>query len=111
MRSLLNSLCRLNDITKEERRELGLEIVAQALKLTREEAARWLDSFGNPILDATASSLLSIAVGLNPEVIRLTCLSREDADEFMEDEALATSMTRMTLEALIVFSKEHELRH
>jgi hypothetical protein len=111
MQSLLKSLRRLNDFTKETQHELGLEIVFRALKVTRDDAARWVDSFGNPILDPTASSLLSIAVGLNPEVIRQTCLAREEMDEFMDDETLARSMTRMTLEALIVFPRESELRH
>jgi hypothetical protein len=111
MRSLRDCLKDLDGSLEDAAPELGAEIVVLAMKVTRDEAFRWIQSFGNPILDPIASMLFSLIVGLNPEVIRETCLDSHGDDAPIDDVLLATSMTRMILEALIVFPRKADVRH
>jgi hypothetical protein len=48
MRSLRDCLKVLYDSTKDLDPELGVQIIILAVKLTREQALRWIEVFGNP---------------------------------------------------------------
>jgi hypothetical protein len=93
----------LESCPEEAKPELAIEIIALATKITREDALRWVNSFGNPISDPIASSLFSLVLGLNPEVIEQTCLASDSDGDVLEDRGLAVAMTRLILQALIVF--------
>jgi hypothetical protein len=55
--------------------------------------------------------VFTLAVGLNPELIKQSFLASHEHDEPMDDVLLAASMTRMTVEALIVFPGPDGVRH
>jgi hypothetical protein len=111
MRSLKDCLQDLDRSREGAKHELGVEIIVLAMKVTREEAFRWIELFGNPLLDPIASSLFSLTMELNPDVIRETCLDSYGDENPIDEVLLATSMTEMVLQALIVFSKPAETRH
>lgn len=111
MRSLRDCLKALCDSAENLDPELGVQIIVLAVKLTREQALRWIEVFGNPLVDPSASSVFTLAVGLNPEVIKQACLVSHGHDEAMDDLLLAASMTRVTLEALIVCPSPDDVRH
>jgi hypothetical protein len=110
MRSLRDCLQELEDLREEPSHELAIEIVMLSAKLFRDEASRWVESFGNPLADPAASSLLSLTAALNPDVIRQACLDLHGGKSITDAE-LATSMTRMILQALIVFPEQSDPLH
>jgi hypothetical protein len=111
MRSLRDCLKALYDSAEDLDPELGVQIIVLAVKLTRDQAFRWIEVFGNPLVDPSASSVFCLAVGLNPEVIKHACLDSHRHNEPMNDVLLAASMTKMTLEALIAFPASDGVRH
>jgi hypothetical protein len=111
IRSLRDCLQDLNEFPEGAKPELGVEIIVAATKVTWREASHWIELFGNPLLDPIASTLFSLTMELNPDVIRETCLVSQGDDEPIDEVLLATSMTRLILEALIVFPRLADVRH
>jgi len=110
MRSLRDCLQELEDLREGPNQDLAVEIVMLSARLSRDEASRWIEAFGNPLADSAASSLLGLTAELNPEVIRQACIDMQGGKP-INDTQLAIAMTGMVLQALIVFPEEPDTLH
>lgn len=107
MLAFTDVLLRLENNAGRKNIELSTNIVAYCLQCSASQASNWLECFGDPLEEWKSSFALAIAAGLNPEVVRATCVSQLETSP---DESLgvASDMTRLILQALVVFRDETE---
>ena len=90
---------------------LGLDIVADLLKLDREDARQWVMLHGDPTEAPAAVVLLAHQSNVNADTILATCFDMQRKRETFSIALLAHNMVSLLLNAVVLFQRAGKAAH
>lgn len=90
---------------------VGLDIVADLLKLDRDAAKRWVVAHGDPTETPAAAVLLAHEAKVNADTILATCVDMQRTRETFSIALLAHNMMSLLLTAILLFRQDGKTTH